>query len=176
MNRQLTFVALSILIIGGIVALYGHSTYSSLKSEVDRIESACPKQNPFSTFSFDYERPSCGPTYEQYQAVLQAETIRNNGLTIAISAVAIWAFLLLLQAVAPTVRKRAKVGGRIAVDASRIAVDELSKRSARATKEVVGAVAQISDSAQGRTRECPFCAEMIKPQAKICRHCGKDVT
>ncbi|MDM8518201.1 zinc ribbon domain-containing protein, partial [Desulfobacterales bacterium HSG16] len=25
------------------------------------------------------------------------------------------------------------------------------------------------------TRECPFCAEIIKKQAKICKHCGKDV-
>jgi predicted RNA-binding Zn-ribbon protein involved in translation (DUF1610 family) len=26
------------------------------------------------------------------------------------------------------------------------------------------------------TRECPFCAEIIKRRAKVCRHCGKDVT
>ncbi len=25
------------------------------------------------------------------------------------------------------------------------------------------------------TRECPFCAELIKQQAKICKHCGKEV-
>ena len=25
------------------------------------------------------------------------------------------------------------------------------------------------------TRECPFCAEVIKKRAKICKHCGKDV-
>ena len=25
------------------------------------------------------------------------------------------------------------------------------------------------------TRECPFCAEIIKSRAKICRHCGKEV-
>lgn len=25
------------------------------------------------------------------------------------------------------------------------------------------------------TRECPFCAEIIKQQAKICKHCGKEV-
>ena len=57
----------------------------------------------------------------------------------------------------------------------RVAVDKLGERSARATKDAVGAVAQIADTAQGRTRECPFCAEMIKPQAKVCRHCGNDV-
>jgi hypothetical protein len=26
------------------------------------------------------------------------------------------------------------------------------------------------------TRECPFCAEIIKKRAKVCKHCGKDVT
>jgi hypothetical protein len=25
------------------------------------------------------------------------------------------------------------------------------------------------------TRECPFCAEIIKKRAKICKHCGQDV-
>jgi tRNA(Ile2) C34 agmatinyltransferase TiaS len=25
------------------------------------------------------------------------------------------------------------------------------------------------------TRECPFCAEIIKKRAKICKHCGRDV-
>ncbi len=25
------------------------------------------------------------------------------------------------------------------------------------------------------TRECPFCAEIIKRRAKVCKHCGKDV-
>lgn len=27
----------------------------------------------------------------------------------------------------------------------------------------------------GDTRQCPFCAEMIKPQAVVCRHCGRDL-
>jgi peroxiredoxin family protein len=26
------------------------------------------------------------------------------------------------------------------------------------------------------TRECPFCAEVIKKRAKICKHCNQDVT
>ena len=25
------------------------------------------------------------------------------------------------------------------------------------------------------TRECPFCAEIIKQRAKVCKHCGKEV-
>ena len=26
------------------------------------------------------------------------------------------------------------------------------------------------------TRECPFCAEIIKKRAKVCKHCGKDLS
>jgi hypothetical protein len=26
------------------------------------------------------------------------------------------------------------------------------------------------------TRECPFCAEIIKKRAKICKHCNRDLT
>ncbi|HMA66481.1 MAG TPA: zinc ribbon domain-containing protein, partial [Desulfosalsimonadaceae bacterium] len=26
------------------------------------------------------------------------------------------------------------------------------------------------------TRECPYCAEIIKRRAKVCKHCGKDVS
>jgi len=29
--------------------------------------------------------------------------------------------------------------------------------------------------ARNFTRECPFCAEIIKSRAKICKHCGKEV-
>lgn len=25
------------------------------------------------------------------------------------------------------------------------------------------------------TRECPFCAEIVKSRAKVCKHCGKDI-
>jgi hypothetical protein len=25
------------------------------------------------------------------------------------------------------------------------------------------------------TKECPFCAEIIKKRAKVCKHCGKEV-
>ncbi|RLC31553.1 MAG: zinc ribbon domain-containing protein, partial [Deltaproteobacteria bacterium] len=25
------------------------------------------------------------------------------------------------------------------------------------------------------TRECPFCAEIIKKRAKLCKHCNQDV-
>ncbi len=25
------------------------------------------------------------------------------------------------------------------------------------------------------SKECPFCAELIKKEAKVCKHCGKDI-
>jgi predicted RNA-binding Zn-ribbon protein involved in translation (DUF1610 family) len=40
-------------------------------------------------------------------------------------------------------------------------------------KAIDGAVAKIHE--RYFTRECPFCAEIIKKRAKICKHCGKDV-
>jgi hypothetical protein len=176
MHKLNAFLAAALLI-AGVVALYEHITYTSIKSELDRRESECPQPSMRVLTAEELTDPNlfapCGPTFEDRAPMHQAEDIRNSAIAFALGTATIWLVIFLVRA--PEVQKGAKVGGRLAVDAGRVAVDELSKRSARATKEVVGAVAQLSDSAQGRTRECPFCAEMIKPQAKVCRHCGKDV-
>jgi hypothetical protein len=33
----------------------------------------------------------------------------------------------------------------------------------------------IGRLARGETRKCPFCAELIKSEAVVCRFCGRDV-
>ena len=40
-------------------------------------------------------------------------------------------------------------------------------------KEVDKAIKKIHE--KSFTRECPFCAEIIKKRAKVCKHCGKEV-
>ena len=40
-------------------------------------------------------------------------------------------------------------------------------------KEVDGAITKIHQ--RNFTRECPFCAEIIKKRANVCKHCGKEV-
>jgi hypothetical protein len=40
-------------------------------------------------------------------------------------------------------------------------------------KAATDAIAKIHE--RHFTRECPFCAEIIKKRAKICKHCGKEV-
>jgi hypothetical protein len=39
----------------------------------------------------------------------------------------------------------------------------------------VKARTQVYIVSQSETKECPFCAESIKAQAKVCRHCGRDL-
>jgi len=41
-------------------------------------------------------------------------------------------------------------------------------------KEVDAAISKIHK--RNFTRECPFCAEIIKKRANVCKHCGKEVS
>jgi hypothetical protein len=34
----------------------------------------------------------------------------------------------------------------------------------------------IALAVKGNVRKCPFCAEQIKSEAKVCRYCGREVT
>jgi hypothetical protein len=61
------------------------------------------------------------------------------------------------------------IGGLDAVDPLR----DLKVGNELVDKELKKAVARIHE--RFFTRECPFCAEIIKDRAKICKHCGKEV-
>jgi len=76
----------------------------------------------------------------------------------------LWLWTVVVRPIATTSAEIGKAGGRY-----------LGVASSEATKKAVSRAAKLNDSAQGRTRECPFCAEMIKPQAKVCHHCNRDV-
>jgi len=164
MNKLAAALALMTFLIAGGWGLDGQADYTLWKNRLDEQESKCAPTTPG-----DIDSLTCNLEaiqLESYQN--QAKETRNLSFALAIGGpVVIWLFVLLWRAASPKIRKEAIRGAKVGL----IAVDELSKRSTRA----VGTMAKLSDSAQGRTRECPFCAEMIKPHAKVCRHCGKDV-
>lgn len=51
-------------------------------------------------------------------------------------------------------------------------LERLALRVGRSSKNAASTAAHVVDIAQGRTAECGQCAELVKPNAKICRHCN----
>jgi RNA polymerase subunit RPABC4/transcription elongation factor Spt4 len=37
------------------------------------------------------------------------------------------------------------------------------------------AVSQATELRSGTARKCPACAEIVKTEAKVCKHCGRDL-
>lgn len=37
------------------------------------------------------------------------------------------------------------------------------------------AVSGLTSAGDLDSKTCPFCAERVKPQAKVCKHCGRDL-
>ncbi|PIE70329.1 MAG: zinc ribbon domain-containing protein [Deltaproteobacteria bacterium] len=83
---------------------------------------------------------------------------------------------LLVDAGEPTrVRiKAAEMIGDVAEDTECIEPMRSHRFGNRLLKEAVDtAVEKIHDRCF--TRECPFCAEIVKKRAKVCKHCGKEI-
>jgi hypothetical protein len=83
---------------------------------------------------------------------------------------------LLLDATEPQ-RVRLKAAEMIGDIGELEAIDPI--RSARFGNEIIQKTVDESITKIHEryfTRECPFCAEIIKKRAKICKHCGKDVS
>lgn len=92
--------------------------------------------------------------------------VNNDGVTV----------MQLLSDPCEPVRVRMKAAEMIGDIGELEAVDPL--RSLRVGNEhLKEAISKAASKIHERyfTRECPFCAEIIKKRAKICKHCGKDI-
>ena len=54
-------------------------------------------------------------------------------------------------------------------------IERKSEQEAAARRAEASARQQRETIAARELRDCPYCAEPIKRQAKLCRHCGKEV-
>ncbi|GBC61092.1 zinc ribbon domain-containing protein [Desulfonema ishimotonii] len=116
------------------------------------------------------------------QAVLQQEMLKENikkGFSILadcyVNRDGVTILRLLLDSAEPA-RVRLKAAEMIGDIGSLEAIDPI--RNAKFGSEPIQD--QVNKSIKKIherhfTRECPFCAEIIKKQAKICKHCGKEV-
>jgi len=142
MHKLASVLALLTFLVAGGYGLYGQSTYTSLKAELDQEQAQC-RQLP----ERGIEKFNCVMgAISSERWVDDAEEMRNFGFALAVAGpLAIWLSIFLWRVASPKIQRGATLGGRMAVAAGRVAVDEWSTRSARATKDVVGAVAQMSD-------------------------------
>lgn len=97
------------------------------------------------------------------------ETVKGLSYTLALVSPFI---ILLIQAIfnnniLPLYRR--------SVQAGKAGARKAGEYSSSTSKKAFTAAAQMSDTAKGRTMECPSCAELIKPSAQVCIHCGRDV-
>ncbi len=83
----------------------------------------------------------------------------------------------LLSDACEPMRVRIKAAGMLGDIGELEAVEPLSFMKAANPKlqeAIDGAVSKIHE--RHFTRECPFCAEIIKKRAKVCKNCGKEVS
>jgi hypothetical protein len=85
------------------------------------------------------------------------------------------ALKLLLDATEPN-RVRLKASEMIG-DIGEIEVIDTLRNTSFGNVKLVESVQESIQKIHGRyfTRECPFCAEIIKKRATVCKHCGKEV-
>lgn len=57
---------------------------------------------------------------------------------------------------------------------TRAAELKMSREAAEAAQEAEVEALAAADRARTARRECPWCAELIKPAARVCRYCGRD--
>jgi hypothetical protein len=115
--------------------------------------------------------------------VLAAEEARKEAIKRGFSILAdcyrdknwVEALKLLLDGTEPT-RVRIKAAEIIGDVGDIEAIEPLSSKTfgnEHLQEAAVKAVATIHE--RHFTRECPFCAEIVKKRAAVCKHCGKDV-
>lgn len=50
-----------------------------------------------------------------------------------------------------------------------------TKKTLEKQTDIMEKEAEAKKKEEKASKECPFCAELIKKEAKVCKHCGKDI-